>query len=288
VKEHPKVIDPSELLRPEPDFAQKNISKFRDYTIDENDKLKEQVRYTYRLMHKNQTVDFVKKCHENWLEFDHASMTVREALEKLNDLVDESDPDNDLPNIVHAFQTAERARVEFPEHDWLHLTGLIHDLGKIMAFYGEPQWAVVGDTFVVGCKWTENIVYRDESFNENPDGNNPKYNTKYGMYSPNTGLENLMMSWGHDEYMYKVLKHNNSTLPEQALNIIRYHSFYPWHTSNDYEHLMKPEDDETKQWVLRFNRYDLYTKSSIIPDLDALWPYYQSLIDKYIPGIIEW
>lgn len=30
--------------------------------------------------------------------------SVREALEKLNDLVDESDPDIDLPNIVHAFQ----------------------------------------------------------------------------------------------------------------------------------------------------------------------------------------
>lgn len=31
--------------------------------------------------------------------------SVREALEKLNDLVDESDPDIDLPNIVHAFQS---------------------------------------------------------------------------------------------------------------------------------------------------------------------------------------
>jgi len=49
-------------------------------------------------------------------------MTVREALEKLNDLVDESDPDLDLPNIIHAFQAAERARAEFPEHDWLHLS----------------------------------------------------------------------------------------------------------------------------------------------------------------------
>ena len=28
----------------------------------------------------------------------------------LNNLVDESDPDLDLPNIVHAFQTAERIR----------------------------------------------------------------------------------------------------------------------------------------------------------------------------------
>jgi len=31
-----------------------------------------------------------------------------------------------------------------------------------------------------------------------------------------------MMSWGHDEYMYQVLKHNKTTLPEEALYMIRY------------------------------------------------------------------
>lgn len=286
--EHPNIIDPSELMRPELDFVQKGLSKFRDYSIDEKDPLKELVRNTYKLMHKNQTVEYVKKCHENWFKFDHAKMNIREALEMLNNLVDESDPDISLPNIIHAFQTAQRARAEFPEHDWLHLTGLIHDLGKIMAFYGEPQWSVVGDTFVVGCEWSENIVYRDESFEGNPDGENPKYNTKYGMYEPNTGLDNLLLSFGHDEYLYQVLKHNRSRLPEQALKIIRFHSFYPWHSSGDYEHLMKPEDSETKKWILCFNRYDLYTKSSEIPDIEALWPYYQKLIDKYIPGSLEW
>lgn len=113
--------------------------------------------------------------HQEWLSFTHFRATIREALEKLNDLVDESDPDTDLPNIVHAFQTAERARAEFPDLDWLHLVGLIHDLGKVMAFYGEPQWAVVGDTFPVGCEWSENIVYREESFEGNPDGQDPRY-----------------------------------------------------------------------------------------------------------------
>jgi len=288
VEEQPRVIDPSELLRPEPDFAEKNVSKFRDYSIDESDPLKEMVRKTYRQMHLNQTVDFVRNCQKNWLSFDHLKMTVREALEKLNDLVDESDPDITLPNIVHAFQTAERAREEFPEHDWIHLTGLIHDLGKIMAFYGEPQWCVVGDTFVVGCEWSDNIVYRQESFVGNPDGDDPRYNTKYGMYAPHVGLEQLTLSWGHDEYMYQVLKHNKSTLPQQALNIIRFHSFYPWHSAGDYEHLMKPEDEETKKWVLTFNRYDLYTKSSKVPNIEELWPYYQGLIDKYIPGVLDW
>lgn len=100
---------------------------------------------------------------------------MRQALEKLNELVDESDPDVDIPNIVHAFQTAERIRKDYPDDDWFHLAGLIHDAGKVLAFYDEPQWCVVGDTFVVGCEWSENIVYRETSFNENVDGKNPKY-----------------------------------------------------------------------------------------------------------------
>jgi inositol oxygenase len=119
--------------------------------------------------------NFFTERHDDWLKFNHFEATIREALEKLNDLVDESDPDTTLPNIVHAFQAAEQAREEFPDLDWLHLTGLIHDLGKVMAFYGEPQWAVVGDTFPVGCLWSDNIVYREESFLGNPDGQNPKY-----------------------------------------------------------------------------------------------------------------
>uniref|UniRef100_U5ENE7 Inositol oxygenase n=1 Tax=Corethrella appendiculata TaxID=1370023 RepID=U5ENE7_9DIPT len=287
INEKPHLLDPSELLRPEPEFADKSLSEFRDYSIDLNDPLKERVRQTYRKMHLNQTVDFVKSRHEEWLTFDHFTATIREALEKLNDIVDESDPDIDLPNIVHAFQTAERARAEHPELDWLHLTGLIHDLGKVMLFYGEEQYSTVGDTFPVGCLWSDNIVYRSDSFIGNPDGSNPEYNTKYGIYEPNCGITKLTMSWGHDEYMYQVLKHNKSTLPEQALNIIRFHSFYPWHSSGDYSHLAADGDDEIKNWVLMFNRYDLYTKSSKIPDIEALWPYYQSLIDKYCPNKLE-
>ena len=38
----------------------KPVAKFRDYTIDTSDPLKERVRRTYHNMHTNQTVDFVK------------------------------------------------------------------------------------------------------------------------------------------------------------------------------------------------------------------------------------
>lgn len=127
------ILDPSELLRPEEKFADKPISQFRDYSIDENDPIKERVRLTYKAMHTNQTVDFVQDRMSDWLSFSHFKSTIKDALIKLNDLVDESDPDVDIPNIVHAFQTAERIREEHPDKDWFHITGLIHDLGKVKA-----------------------------------------------------------------------------------------------------------------------------------------------------------
>lgn len=43
-----------------------------------------------------------------------------------------------------------------------------------------------------------------QHFNGNPDHNNPAYNTKLGVYSEGCGLENVVMSWGHDDYMYLV------------------------------------------------------------------------------------
>jgi inositol oxygenase len=30
-----------------------------------------------------------------------------------------------------------------------------------------------------------------------------RYNTRLGMYEENCGLESVLMSWGHDEYLYQ-------------------------------------------------------------------------------------
>ena len=207
-------------------------TKFRQYvvpTTNNNDPIGQRVFQTYRQMHTYQCVEFVRQQHERWLKFDHDRLTVYQALEKLNDLIDESDPDVDVPNIYHAFQTAEAIRQQYPDQDWFHLAGLIHDCGKILAFYDEPQWAVVGDTFPVGCQFSEKIVFRQTTFDANPDLLHPIYSSKYGIYKANAGLDQCLMSWGHDEYLYRVLiNHPDCRLPDEALYIIRYHSFYPW------------------------------------------------------------
>ncbi|KAG2839682.1 hypothetical protein PC111_g3789 [Phytophthora cactorum] len=47
---------------------------------------------------------------------------------------------------------------------------------------------------------------------------------------------------------------------------------------------MSEDDEELLDWVLEFNKFDLYTKADVRPDVEKLWPYYQALIDKYLPG----
>ncbi|RVX17165.1 Inositol oxygenase 1 [Vitis vinifera] len=98
-------------------------------------------------------------------------------------------------------------------------------LGKVLfpSFGGLLQWAVVGDTFPGGCAFDESIVHH-KYLKENPDDHNPAYNTKYGVYSEGCGLENVMMSWGHDDYMYLVAKEKKTTLPAAGLSVIIYHS----------------------------------------------------------------
>lgn len=108
------------------------------------------------------------------------------------------------------------------------------------------------------------------------------------MYQPHCGLENVLMSWGHDEYMYRVMKFNNFALPKEAFYMIRFHSFYPWHAHGDYKHLCNEEDLRMLPWVKELNKFDLYTKQEELPDMKELQGYYQALIDKYCPGELCW
>ncbi|XP_063099722.1 inositol oxygenase isoform X1 [Cavia porcellus] len=278
--------DPSLIYRPDmdPEMA-KDKGNFRNYT---SGPLLDRVFITYKHMHTYQTVDFVRKKHAQFGDFSCKKMTIMEAVDMLDHLVDESDPDVDFPNSFHAFQTAEGIRKAHPDKDWFHLVGLLHDLGKVLALWGEPQWAVVGDTFPVGCRPQASVVFCDSTFQDNPDLQDPRYSTEFGMYQPHCGLENVLMSWGHDEYMYQVMRFNKFSLPEEAFYMIRFHSFYPWHTGGDYRQLCSQRDLDMLPWVQEFNKFDLYTKCPDLPDVDKLRPYYQALIDKYCPGVLSW
>ncbi|MBD0832194.1 inositol oxygenase family protein [Aestuariibaculum sediminum] len=264
---------------PEPEMPVKNKEEFRNYVDSDRAKT---VREFYRLNHKLQTYDFVSKKEEEFLKFNKKEMSLWEAVDFLNTLVDDSDPDIDLDQLQHLLQTSEAIRAD-GHPDWFVLTGFLHDIGKVLCLFGEPQWAVVGDTFPVGCKFSNKIVY-PEFFKENPDSKDERYNTHYGIYTPKCGLDQVKMSWGHDEYLYQIMK---NYLPEPALYIIRYHSFYAQHRENAYTHLMNKKDIEMFEWVKKFNPYDLYTKAPKKPNSKQLKPYYEDLVSKYLPATLK-
>ena len=89
------------------------------------------------------------------------------------------------------------------------------------------------------------------------------------------------------QYLYQVFK-KQSSLPVDALYMIRYHSFYPWHREGAYTHLMNAEDERALEAVRAFNPYDLYSKSDEPVDVDKVKAYYQGLIAKFFPAVIEW
>jgi hypothetical protein len=106
---------------------------------------------------------------------------------------------------------------------WSHLGATrISYTNYVGSFFGaEGQWEVVGDTFVVGAAFPQDkiVVCGDlairsrnlsdyfillkypGTFEDNPDLHDERYSTECGIYSPQCGLDSVMLSWGHDEYM---------------------------------------------------------------------------------------
>jgi len=301
----PEIEIPTDFQSIQTNAGTKELSEFRTY--DDTTSPARVVEH-YRDMRTFQTVEFYKQMEEKY-SFENGKfrrmMTIEEALEELENYVDASDPDLDLPNLLHLLQTAEGIR-KAGHPDWLQLTGLLHDMGKIMFLWGTSedgqdgyspngkQWALGGDTFVLGCQIPNEAVVFPEFNKCNPDMSDERYNSKFGVYEPNCGIDNLMWAWGHDEYMYRMLVANGTTLPREGLDMIRFHSAYPWHDKGAYRHLMKEEDYEREKWVQLFNRFDLYTKdgeNELRGDkmVKELWPYYRGLLDKYgLGGKLKW
>ncbi len=257
----------------------KSEAEFRKYDAEATPGVAE----FYHINHQMQTVDYVLGKEKQYFGLQRGMKTVWEAAEYLNTLVDDSDPDTDLTQIEHLLQTSEAIRRDGHPR-WMVLVGFIHDLGKCLCLYGEPQWGVVGDTFPVGCAWSEQIVF-PEYFQANPDRMIAEYQTKYGIYEPGCGMEKLHLSFGHDGYIAEVMK---PYLRDEALYMLRFHSFYPWHKHDAYKHFENEKDRAMLEWVRKFNPYDLYSKGHEKPNLQGLKPYYDDLFAEFLPPKLAW
>ena len=278
-------------------------NSYRKYEITENmtpeDKNKlEIIHKTYKAQRQNINFEFNQYLIEKYCKFNSISSfwAIFSLLDKITDL---SDPDTDLPNSIHALQTAEAIRKVYSnDKDWMPLVGLIHDMGKILYVNGNDadgtskttQWALVGDTFITGCPIPKNIVlaqYNNLNL-DNKDSNNENSNNE-SKYTSGYGLSNCSVSFGHDEYMYRLLISNNHKMPKEAEYIVRYHSLYTWHSGTEYDYLEDEEDRKMKKIVKEFNNFDLYTKDDTLPIKwnNELIKYYSELVKKYISPLMQ-
>eukprot|EP00448_Togula_jolla_P020244 CAMPEP_0170589294 /NCGR_PEP_ID=MMETSP0224-20130122/11275_1 /TAXON_ID=285029 /ORGANISM="Togula jolla, Strain CCCM 725" /LENGTH=371 /DNA_ID=CAMNT_0010913045 /DNA_START=71 /DNA_END=1186 /DNA_ORIENTATION=+ len=326
---------------------------FRNY---ETSQFQDRVERTYFNIQTLQTVESVKAKMDDYRLLKKAVMSVDDMMQFLDTIVDESDPDNDLPQSYHAYQTAESVLSRYfvdrndlqnltkvplemffsskewgllPAHaqqmyqgrtlashlphitdwSWFPLVGLIHDLGKVCmedGFGAMPQWSGVGDTFVLGCDFDPANIFSEKNFySQNPDSKCPDFEGKCGMYSPHCGFNKCLLSFGHDEYLALVLEGHASdvqqlreagepvprkTLPAEAIYMIRFHSFYPWHTPRGelrgYTHLASDEDWRLLPLLKALQKSDLYSKTKDLPPIEELEAYYGKLIhDHFLPKL---
>lgn len=288
-----------------------------------NSEYQERVEKTYKDMLENQTINYVLKMKKRYNEKDSkGEYKIWNLIDKLENITDTSDPDNDLPQIVHAYQTALSIKSRYINNDieikslfpkkewdslpdkrkkeynkslqnyynhitdwnWLYLIGFIHDLGKILLLpeFGKlPQWSVVGDTFPVGCELSNNYVFYEKTYHKNNDS------LFKNTYNDFCGFNNMHFSWGHDEYLASILEKNINklNLNLEAIYIIRYHSFYSWHSPSNfirgYTKFASEFDWKMLPLLKAFQKADLYSKTREIPSIDKIKKEF-----KYLDNII--
>lgn len=283
-------------------------------------------RQHYRRMWKTQGIAYVSKMREKYLRFQLCSMTIDKALHLTKHLlanpfsmsIGDGACNGSRPPSVRTllFHTAELARKE-GHPDWVQFVALIHGLAgalRCLKFDGsgifnlEDQeeedsdfdWTIPVDARVLGCKASRQSIFQ-EFRNLDPDKDDPRYNKNNGAYKKKVGLENVLMSWSTNEYMYHMLKHNDVMLPMEAYAILRLFPLVDWHKWGNHGLLANEDDEEVKPFVADI--YDLFqrsrdammsnritSKEMTENESTELWTNHYALIaNKYgAGGILEW
>ena len=89
-------------------------------------------------------------------------MHMKIALSLLDNFIDSSDPDLDVPNSIHVYQTLKAIRkFNLYANKELQIVGLIHDLEVLFSLEEPPLLRCWRRTYVVGCEFPKSIVCYD-------------------------------------------------------------------------------------------------------------------------------
>uniref|UniRef100_H3HC44 Inositol oxygenase n=1 Tax=Phytophthora ramorum TaxID=164328 RepID=H3HC44_PHYRM len=240
------------------------------------------------------TIAFVTSQMARYGDLHHATMSVPEACKCAMELTGDSERGSSW---VIKYMLATAAAVKNDGHpDWLQLSVFLRALGMLFLCWTNEddaalrsisarEWLVKNSTWVVGEPIPSSIAF--SQLNElNSDHCKAE---KGGSVAGHGGLENVVLPWTPDEYLHRVLSLNKTTLPAEALDVVRFWSLKTWYEQDNYDELCAPQDMDTKEWISSISKVACVSEEVIQKtNVDDELPYYLQLADKYLPDTLQW
>mmetsp|Transcript_5460 Transcript_5460/g.12107 ORF Transcript_5460/g.12107 Transcript_5460/m.12107 type:complete len:170 (+) Transcript_5460:1009-1518(+) len=158
------------------------------------------------------------------------------------------------------------------------------------------DWTIICRSRVVGCAAPSRISFA-EFRHLNCDERNPQLNTPQGIYDLHCGFDNVLLAWTGPEYMYHMLRRNETAIPDEGLAMLRLFALGDWHTHHEYEHLANVDDQGLKPFVYEFDQLRRLVSRNC-GDLEEmtdrecsqLWEeHYRHIVEKYgLGGQLVW
>tara|TARA_B100001094_G_C18084743_1_gene747147 strand:+ start:347 stop:1252 length:906 start_codon:yes stop_codon:yes gene_type:complete len=300
----------------------KSKVNFRNYKDSSRQDI---VENTYNRMYTEQTIEKRKNWI---FPVSNKKSTIKNLLPIFDKLIDDSDPDINIGQINHLLQTYINLKQNFNEDieiktlfsesfynnipdnikkiysekkfiknlypnitdfkNKIMITGFIHDIGKILL---HPEWGnyqqhfCVGDIYPLNLPFAKENIFYNKQFHLNNDFF--KKNLQYNYTHIKKGFDNYLFTISHDMYLYKVL-HNNCKLDNIFLYLIKYHSFYAFHSKLGYKLYASEEDWINLPLLKIISNSDLYSKNEIIPKFEDYKDEIFNLLDKYCNNEYTW
>lgn len=270
-------------------YGKASESSLRDYS-----NAPASVKKFYRNQRRGVTAEITLKDRAAFLPLRKGKKGMWALIQKARKYADGSDPDHIKAQLLHLYGAAKKA-MEMKMPKWFVLTCLIHDGGKFLMEW-IPEHRVVGDTFPHLIKpGKEEIFY--EEFKRNKDWKLVSKKGPNGFYSKSCGLDSMLMTWGHDEYLFNIvfdwIKQNAEYVKKTwkctalelrlMLYMIRFHSFYAFHRQGGYKSLWSKTDTKLRPYLRVFSMFDLYSKPDKLPPLREMDKDFKPLVESFFP-----
>ncbi|CAK4608719.1 hypothetical protein AeMF1_010385 [Aphanomyces euteiches] len=243
-----------------------------------------------KILRKHQTLAFSTSLQKRFERLDHAKFTIVEACQALMQLNGESTQVRESRILARLISDAETLRRQ-GHPDWIQLIAFLRGLGMLFLLWTEDdamvlrgisfeQWMDQTSTWVLGRPIPESVGYA--GLNQTKDSTR--------QYEMQGGMAQAVMPWTPDEYLYRVLQGNDTSLPTEAIDIVRFQSCHPWYLHDEYADMAGVDDLDTKELLFELHSDRKVPTAEALANVavEDLLPHYLDLSAKYLPQVMQW